>query len=190
VANQEHVDLLQQGVAVWNTWRDKHRDVRPDLSSANLSDTNLSDAYLSDANLSNANLSGANLGGAILTHANLSSADLSHADLSTARVGWTTFGDLDLRTVQGLETLRHHGPSTVGTDTIIRSEGDIPEVFLRGAGLDDTFISYVLSLTRIPIQHYSCFISYSNQDQEFAERLYNDLQGKGVRCWYACKYDN
>jgi hypothetical protein len=28
-------------------------------------------------------------------------------------------------------------------------------------------------------------IPYSTNDQEFAERLYNDLQGNGVRCWFA-----
>jgi hypothetical protein len=32
---------------------------------------------------------------------------------------------------------------------------------------------------------YSCFISYSTTDQEFAERVHNDLQANGVRCWYA-----
>jgi hypothetical protein len=32
---------------------------------------------------------------------------------------------------------------------------------------------------------YSCFLSYSSRDQEFAERLYADLQNKGVRCWFA-----
>jgi hypothetical protein len=31
----------------------------------------------------------------------------------------------------------------------------------------------------------SCFISHSSKDQEFAERLYADLQAKGVRCWFA-----
>src|SRR4051794_4041652 len=36
-----------------------------------------------------------------------------------------------------------------------------------------------------PIQFYSCFISYSTKDQEFADRLYADLQAKGVRCWFA-----
>ena len=35
------------------------------------------------------------------------------------------------------------------------------------------------------IQHYSVFISYSHQDELFARRLHNALQGKGVRCWYA-----
>jgi hypothetical protein len=32
---------------------------------------------------------------------------------------------------------------------------------------------------------YSCFISYSSKDQDFAERLHADLQNKGVRCWFA-----
>jgi hypothetical protein len=32
---------------------------------------------------------------------------------------------------------------------------------------------------------YSCFISYSTKDQEFADRLYADLQARGVRCWFA-----
>ena len=36
-----------------------------------------------------------------------------------------------------------------------------------------------------PFQCYSCFISYSSRDQEFAERLHADLQAKGVRCWFA-----
>ncbi len=36
-----------------------------------------------------------------------------------------------------------------------------------------------------PIEFYSCFISYSTKDQEFAERLHADLQAKGVRCWFA-----
>ncbi len=151
-----------------------------DLSCANLSCTNLGHAILNSTNLSYANLSYANLKSADLSHANLSSADLSYA-----RIGYTVFGDLDLRPVKGLETLAHDGPSTIGTDTIARSEGDIPEIFLRGIGLDDTFISYVLSFAKKPIQYYSCFISYTNRDQAFANRLYADLQSHNVRCWYA-----
>ena len=41
------------------------------------------------------------------------------------------------------------------------------------------------SLLNQPIRLYSCFISYSSKDQEFAERLHADLQNKGVRCWFA-----
>jgi len=38
---------------------------------------------------------------------------------------------------------------------------------------------------RRPKEYYSCFISYSTKDEEFAERLHADLQAKGVLCWFA-----
>ncbi len=49
----------------------------------------------------------------------------------------------------------------------------------------DEFIAYIGSMVGRPIEFYSCFISYSTKDQEFAERLHADLQAKGVRCWFA-----
>ena len=33
--------------------------------------------------------------------------------------------------------------------------------------------------------YYSCFISYSSRDQDFADRLHADLLDAGVVCWYA-----
>jgi hypothetical protein len=41
------------------------------------------------------------------------------------------------------------------------------------------------SLTGAAFDFYSCFISYSTRDQPFADRLYADLQARGVRCWFA-----
>src|SRR4249919_2693530 len=76
-------------------------------------------------------------------------------------------------------------PSSIGIDTIYRSQGNIPEAFLKGAGVPDSFLVYMRSLVGKPIDYYSCFISYSSKDQGFAERLYADLQSKGVRCWFA-----
>src|SRR5205807_633320 len=107
------------------------------------------------------------------------------ANLSKATIGWTTFGDVDLRLVKGLEIVLHLGPSYISTRTLSRSQGDIPEVFLKGAGVDDTFITYIRSLVGKAIEYNSCFISYSSKDQGFTERLYADLQSKGVRCWFA-----
>jgi hypothetical protein len=46
-------------------------------------------------------------------------------------------------------------------------------------------IEFLPSLFNQAIQFYSCFISYSTLDQEFSDRLYADLQNKGVRCWFA-----
>jgi len=156
-----------------------------DLSGANLSSADLSEANLSGADLSVADLNGANLNGAILREANLNGADLREADFSEAILDSTVLADVDLSTAKGLETVRHGGPSTIGVDTIYSSQGKIPEVFLRGAGLPDEFIAYIGSFVGRPIQFYSCFISYSGKDQEFADRLYESLQSKGVRCWFA-----
>jgi len=36
MANQEHLDILKQGLEVWNQWREENADIRPDLSDAEL----------------------------------------------------------------------------------------------------------------------------------------------------------
>ena len=168
---------------------------RADLSSADLSSADLSSADLKGANLSGANLSGANLSDADLnmaslevsnlTEANLTGSNLDSTDLSRATVINTIFGNVDLRDVRGLDTLKHNGPSTIGIDTIMRSEANIPTVFVRGAGVPDVFIEYMRSFSNKAMEYYTCFISYSSQNQEFAEKLYSDLTARGVRCWYA-----
>jgi hypothetical protein len=177
-----------------------------DLSQADLRDADLSDADLRWANLAGANLDAASLRDANLlgaafsgpiarrtvfpekieTRFSLGAADLCGADFGKATVGWTVFGDCDLSKAKGLETVRHYGPSTIGIDTIYRSQGKIPLSFLRGAGVPENFIQYMPYLIApSAIQFYSCFISYSTKDQEFGDRLYADLQNKGVRCWFA-----
>ena len=115
----------------------------------------------------------------------LDGASLQGADFGTSRTGATTFADVDLSDTNGLEAVVHVGPSTISIDTIYRSRGKIPEVFLRGCGVPDEFIAYIGSMVGCPIEFHSCFISYSTKDQEFAERLHADLQAKGVRCWFA-----
>jgi hypothetical protein len=170
------------------------------LSSADLSDAHLSDAHLRGADLRGANLRGAHLirarlrgadlseaslSGAHLRDADLRSADLSDAHLGEAIIGWTVFGGTDLSVAKGLESVVHIGPSTVDIDTLYKSKANIPESFLRGCGVPDDFITYSRSLVGKAIEFYSCFISYSSKNHDFAERLYADLQTKGVRCWYA-----
>jgi hypothetical protein len=185
MANLEHLAILNKGVTAWNKWREEHPYVRPDLSGAHLSGADLSRANLQLAKLGGANLGGANLSGANLSLANLALADLYAADVSRAHFAFTVLGDNDLSRTKGLDTVEHSAPSTIGIDTIQQSGGKIPEVFLRGAGVPDTWIKYIGSLVGQPVQFYSCFISYSTKDQEFADRLHADLQAKGVRCWFA-----
>ena len=191
MANEEHLKILKKGVNHWNLWRYDNRDVIPiliqaDLGGANLSGADLSGAHLIEANLSGAGLSGADLSRAELMEANLSGADLSRAKLSNSLLWFTIFVDVDLSEVEGLDKVDHFGPSSIGIDTIYKSRGKIPEVFLRGAGVPEEFIEYMYSLVAgKAIQFYSCFISYSTKDQEFAERLHADLQSKGISVWFA-----
>ncbi|HEV7425673.1 MAG TPA: toll/interleukin-1 receptor domain-containing protein [Thermoanaerobaculia bacterium] len=51
--------------------------------------------------------------------------------------------------------------------------------------MPEEFIQYAASLVGKAIEYYSCFLSYSSKDDEFARRLYNDLQGKNIRTWFA-----
>ena len=156
MANEEHLAQLKRGVKAWNEWRSANPKVRPDLS---------------DANLNGAHLRG---------------ADLGAADLKEAQMGYTFFADDDLSSTKGLDAVHHRAASSIGIDTIYKSQGKIPLAFLRGCGVPENFITYMPSLVAEgAIQFYSCFISYSTKDQEFAERLYADLQSRGVRCWFA-----
>jgi len=104
--NQNHLNLLKQGIDDWNQWRKKQPDIQPDLSRADLRKilickadlhrTNLSKAdlrrtdlrytNLTEANLTGAKLIGADLSGAYLSRADLTRANLTNADLSRAVV--------------------------------------------------------------------------------------------------------
>ncbi len=161
-----------------------------DLLGANLHGTNLSRTHLHESDLRYSDLSEAYLSGADISMANLCnvslySTELDRTDFFGAIVGHTTFNNVDLSRTIGLETLIHQGPSSIGIDTIYKSKGKIPHVFLRGCGVPENFIEYMASLVGTGIEFYSFFISYSTKDQEFAERLHADLQAKGVRCWFA-----
>jgi hypothetical protein len=150
---------------------------------ANLNRTNLNRTNLSGADLSEANLSEGNLSEAVMLRATLWSAILDRANFERTVVASTIFGNVDLSSCRGLDSVQHDGPSTLGVDSIIRSKGRIPEIFLRGVGLPDEWITYIPSLVGDGIQFFSCFISYSNADKPFAIRLHDSLQSKGIRCW-------
>ena len=163
-----------------------------DLSYADLSDANLSHANLSHANLREANLSYSDLNNATLTRANLREANLNCAtlngtDLSNAYIGWNIFGNNDLRNLKGLDTVLYLGPSTIGVDTLYKSNGEIPDEFLIGCGLPENFVPFVQSHVGAEqaIQFHSCFISYSHKDEDFARRLYSRMRDAHLRVWFA-----
>lgn len=87
---------------------------------------------------------------------------------------------------RGLDSCRHLTASFIDHLTFAKS-GQLPLTFLRGCGLPDGLIKYLASPHRESIQFDSCFISYSHQDEDFAQRLHADLQNEGVMCWCAFK---
>jgi hypothetical protein len=158
--NKIYFARAKQAVKAWNKWQAATRIIRPNLLTAKLARANL-------------------------LAADFTGADLSGAHFSEAAIWQTIFTDVNLSTAQGLETVQHWGPSIISIDTLYLSHRNIPEAFLRGAGVPDEMITYMKLLRERPFKFPPCFISYSSKDQEFAEHLYANLQNKGVRCWFA-----
>jgi uncharacterized protein YjbI with pentapeptide repeats len=169
--------------------------------------TNFKGAELGDLALKNLFLQQVSFRSAICRSISFEGTPLEDVDFTCAVLATTSFtniprctgtfhrasmiqnvwSDTDLRGARHLETVAHRGPSTIGIDTLYKSRGDIPDQFLRACGVPDEVLQNLLPTLRSgsPIQFYSCFISYSSKDQSFADRLYPDLQAKGVRCWFA-----
>jgi hypothetical protein len=57
MAEERPREIIRQGVAAWNRWRERNPDVRPDLVGVDLHEAALDHVDLSDALISGANLS-------------------------------------------------------------------------------------------------------------------------------------
>jgi len=171
MADLEGADL-SKAVLTWTT-----------LGRANLRSAKFVDANLNAANLSGSDLTGANLKKASLIGANLTRANLDGVDLSNCIIGGTLFGNVDLSVVKGLDTLIHLGPSPIGIDTVFKSKGKIPEVFLENAGVPKVLIEYLEAYIDLDESFFSCFISSNAKDEVFAHKFSVDLQEHGVRSW-------
>ena len=203
MANEEQLAILKQGVEVWNKWRVGRLVTQNDLSEADLHGANLREAYLTIVNLRGASLGNADLSGANLMGADLTGAWLRKTQFTSATIGNTNFANVNLSEAIGLDNVNHSGPSEISTNTLIRSKGKIPEVFLKGCGLSDWEIELVklykpdLSNEEInniqykmydlrarqAIQISPLFISYSHADSEFVDMICDNLTQKGVRYW-------
>ena len=101
MANQHHLSLVKQGVAVWNDWRGNNPTTLPDLSSENLTGLKLPGANLSRARFGRSTLTRAELASADLTDAGLYQvefyrADLRNADLRRADLSGAKFHNANL----------------------------------------------------------------------------------------------
>ena len=228
MASRNQLAILKQGVEAWNMWREENpypgiNFMHTDLRGANLQGANLQGAYLTGVDLRKADLSTANLRKAYMKDANLIQANLMQADLTSVTLSgailnqtnlintvisygimqMTVITDSDLSEAVGLKHVNHLAPSSISTDTFVRSKGRIPAVFLRGCGLSDWQIEavklydpdltnetrnqilykiYDLQSTQ-SIQISPLFVSYSQADSEFVGKIGDCLKRKGIRYW-------
>jgi uncharacterized protein YjbI with pentapeptide repeats len=163
------------------------------LEQANLGTSNFASSDFTDANLARAMLGwssvrfatfdGADLRGAIFQMVDAHRASMRGAQLEGLDLHDTVLTGVDFTNASGLDRLVYRTGSAIDYETVARS-GELPRAFYEGVGLPDEVIAFFES-TAGAIRFYSAFISYSAVDQEFADRIYADLQAAGVRCWLA-----
>ena len=148
MANPEHVEILKQGVEVWNRWRKKNPQVKPDLCQTNLAKMDLRQANLrasllsevdfTGTNLADANLVGTDLRGTLFDEAILSGADLSQADLREANLYGT---HLYLATLKRTDLRQAYLEEAILTLADL-TKARFCKANLRGAALDDSILHY------------------------------------------------
>jgi TIR domain/Pentapeptide repeats (8 copies) len=137
MANPKHLQILMQGVAVWNAWRSENRALTPDLTGATLTEATLRGADLTEADLIRAGLTGAALTEATLRGADLTEAGLTGATLTRATLTGATLAGATL-TRAGLT-----GATLKGADL---AWADLSEVQLYETVFGDTNLTAVRGL--------------------------------------------
>ena len=91
MANKDHITILRQGVAAWNTWRGQNALLKPDLAGEAFSYEDLTDVNFTGMDFSydlfdSANLARADFTRSNLWHTNFSDADLQDANFKNANL--------------------------------------------------------------------------------------------------------
>ena len=128
--NQKHIERLLEGVASWNSWRQKAPKVQPNLSNADLAGANLAGANLEDSLMYKVDLRKADLTNAILKGAMLLDACLEEAFLIKADLTETNLYGADL---MGAKLNRAHLEGTT-----------LKSTNLTGANLCASFLGWAL----------------------------------------------
>lgn len=153
MADKFHLEVLRNGVRVWNQWRENNPQILPDLSHAsignreenftgiNFSYCNLDYADLADFDLRESNFYKASLEQAELCDSNLSyaiftSSKLCRAYMSCSNLSYANFRDADLAEVNfvraNLEFANFSGASL--------EVADLTGASLNGANFENTYL--------------------------------------------------
>ena len=123
--------------------------------------------------------------GRVVTGTFFGNNDPTNAYLSECIYHTTIFVHVDLSTAHGLGSANHNGPAPSVSTRSFDRRARSPKSSSAGAACPNTSSrdQRALAGSIEPIQFYSCFISYSTADQEFASRLNKDFEAAGIRCW-------
>lgn len=164
-----------------------------DFKNSDLHGVKIWDSDLSGADFRNADLRGAEIRRSKLEKADLRNADLRgvrfiRCDLSGARfeqaiLGGTHFGFTRLDGAEGLNETQHAANSDIDQFTLVSST-PLPGSFLSACNVPMAAISMAELYVR-DRPYYTCFISYSRNDELFANRLRRELTCLGVPTWFA-----
>ena len=165
-----------------------------DSTSADLSEARMDFADCQRVRLPFGNLMGARLRDVLFEDADLSRANLQEAVVLNAKLagvnftgcvfGCTTFANVDFEPTHGLDTVIHRGPSVIDSGTALRVAAQSSDGFLTGMGIPHELIPHLRTIGRQSLKLRSCFISYSSKDEQFARKLYRDLQRAHIRVWF------
>ncbi len=155
------------------------------LNGANCSNSSFDEGMLIHVDFTRANLSFARFHKARIYDPNFLSAALSKADFAGAVIRGAIFANNDLSQVKGLAELKHMAPSFLSVDSLLTLAGQVPDTFLRACGVPEALTQSMFGASASAIEFYSCFISHSTRDSEFATKLYRDFQHLRIKCWYA-----
>jgi uncharacterized protein YjbI with pentapeptide repeats len=99
MANEQHAQILKQGVLKWNQWRADNPKIRPDLRdiSFRMSSPSMLGIDLSEANFRDTDLQNCDLYRAWLVNADFSGAKLEYAGFGEATLGGAKFVKAELQ---------------------------------------------------------------------------------------------
>jgi len=145
MANQDHLNVLKQGVKVWNEWRNQHYEFIADLTNipdelkeANLSEVNFTNTNLDWTNLWQSDLSKANLSYTGFIRTNLQEANLNEANLSSATMAGAFLEGATLKKA----ILRETNLTKADLSGVDLSGADLSRANLFEANLSGTLLSY------------------------------------------------
>ena len=163
-----------------------------DFQQAEIRDTNFRSALftgtkLSYAAMTSSDLSNTEFHGSVLQECLFKKCRLEATHLAGAKCYRTSWIQTDMSHVKGLEEVVHLGPSELGLETLLASDGCIPVEFLLGCGVHQDLVrrvnSFVQHNVKSPLPSYAFYLYAGPEDAPFCLKLCSRLREEGLRIW-------